>query len=80
MRQWELALRNSQEASRRNGVVGSTGRNMPSVASPTHRNAIIFKMIFIFLFLEMKRVKYEFFILIYCFLFLVSLLSCMFGL
>ena len=61
MRQWELALRNSQEASRRNGVVGSTGRNMPSVASPTHRNAIIFKMIFIFLFLEMKIVKYEFF-------------------
>ena len=73
MRQWELALRNSQEASRRNGVVGSTGRNMPSVASPMHRNAIIFKMIFIFLFLEMKSVKHEFFILIYCFLFFVSL-------
>ena len=72
MRQWELALRNSQEASRRNGVVGRTGRNMPIVASPTQMKAIIFKMIFIFLFLEMKRVKYEFFILIYCFLFFVS--------
>ena len=52
MRQWELALRNSQEASRRNGVVGSTGRNMPKVASPTHRNAIVFRIIFIFFVLD----------------------------
>ena len=50
-RQPELALRNSHEASRRNGVVGSTGRNMPSEASPTHVKANMFKMIFIFLFL-----------------------------
>ena len=52
--------------------MGSTGRNMPREASPTHVKAMIFKMIFIFLFLEMKSVKHEFFILIYCFLFLVS--------
>ena len=52
VRQWELALRNSQEASRRNGVVGNTGRNMPKVASPTHRNAIVFRIIFIFFVLD----------------------------
>ena len=50
-RQPELAFRNSHEASRRNGVVGSTGRNMPREASPTHVKANMFKMIFIFLFL-----------------------------
>ena len=51
MCQPELAFRNSHEASRRNGVVGSTGRNIPREASPTHVKAMMFKMIFIFLFL-----------------------------
>ena len=51
MCQPELAFRNSHEASRRNGVVGSTGRNMPNVANPTQIKAMMFKMIFIFLFL-----------------------------
>ena len=50
-RQPELAFRNSHEASRRNGVVGSMGRNMPNVANPTQIKAMMFKMIFIFLFL-----------------------------
>ena len=50
-RQPELAFRNSQEARSRNGVVGSTGRNIPREASPTHVKAMMFKMIFIFLFL-----------------------------
>ena len=31
--------------------MGSTGRNMPNVANPTQIKAMMFKMIFIFLFL-----------------------------
>ena len=46
-RQPELAFRNSHEASKRNGVVGSTGRNIPSEASPIQVKAMMFKMIFI---------------------------------
>ena len=46
VRQCELALRNSHEASKRNGVVGSTGRNMPKVASPTQMNAMILRRSF----------------------------------
>ena len=47
MRQWELAFRNSHEASRRNGVVGSTGRNIPNVANPTQIKAMMLRRSFI---------------------------------
>ena len=46
-RQLELVFRNSHAASSRNGVVGSTGRNMPSVASPIQMKAMRFSSNFI---------------------------------